>query len=257
VSSVELRGVAQRFARAGGADIDVLAGIDLDLEQGSFVCLVGPSGCGKSTLLRMIAGFQTPTEGTVSVGGRAVVGPGPDRGVVFQQPNLFPWLNVRDNVAYGPRMRGVAKRERRQRADEQLALVGLTEFGDHRPYELSGGMQQRCQLARVLINDPAIVLMDEPFGALDAITRERMQDELLRIWRLSRPTILFITHSVEEAVYLGTRALVMSARPGRIVADVALPFSSAPDHTTTARTTLPFVELRRDLAASLSGAWAA
>ena len=252
MSVVELRGVAQRFPRAGGADVEVLTGIDLDLDRGSLVCLVGPSGCGKSTLLRMIAGFQVPTQGTVHVDGTLVVGPGADHGVVFQQPNLFPWLTVRDNVAFGPRLRRIPKRQRRTDADRQLERVGLADFGGHRPYELSGGMQQRCQLARVLANDPEIVLMDEPFGALDAITRERMQDQLLDIWRATHKTILFITHSVEEAVYLGTRVLVMSARPGRFVADVALPFSAALDHDRAVRTTTAFVERRRELSDALA-----
>jgi taurine transport system ATP-binding protein len=254
VSLVEIRGVGHRYRRPGGAEVEALDGIDLDLDAGSFTCLVGPSGCGKSTLLRLVAGFVTPTSGEVRVAGAAVRGPGADRGVVFQQPNLFPWLTVRDNVAYGPRLRGVSKRERRALADRYLAQVGLGDVGDHRPWELSGGMQQRGQLARVLASDPEIVLMDEPFGALDAITRERMQEELLGIWRATGKTVLFITHSVEEAAYLGTRALVMSARPGRVVADVALPFSSAPDHSPAVRHTPALTEARRGLAVALAGA---
>ncbi len=202
-----------------GEQVPALAEIDLTIEPGEFVCLAGPSGCGKTTLLRLLAGFMKPSEGEVRVAGDKVTGPGSDRGVVFQQPTLFPWLTVRGNVELGPRLQGIDKRRRRERADEFLALVGLTDFGDHRPYELSGGMQQRAQIARVLAGDPDIVLMDEPFGALDALTRERLQNELLSIWRATGKTILFITHSVDEAVFLGSRVMVMSPRPGRIVLD--------------------------------------
>ena len=179
---VEFRGVRHHFT-VGGAAVPALDDVDLTIEPGEFVTLAGPSGCGKTTLLRLLAGFMPPSEGTVSVGGSTIRGPGEDRGVVFQQPTLFPWLSVRGNVELGPRLRGVPARERRAVADEFLRLVGLADFADHRPYELSGGMQQRCQIARVLANEPDIVLMDEPFGALDALTRERLQEELLEIWR--------------------------------------------------------------------------
>ena len=215
---VEFRGVRHHFT-VGGAAVPALDRVDLTIEPGEFVTLAGPSGCGKTTLLRLLAGFMPPSEGTVSIEGRAVRGPGEDRGIVFQQPTLFPWLSVRRNVELGPRLRGVPARERRAVADEFLRLVGLADFADHRPYELSGGMQQRCQIARVLANEPDLVLMDEPFGALDALTRERLQEELLEIWRATGRTILFITHSVDEAVFLGSRVLVMSPRPGRIVLD--------------------------------------
>jgi taurine transport system ATP-binding protein len=249
---VTLQGVTQRFTSDHGAETDALVGIDLDVEPGSFVTIVGPSGCGKSTLLRLVAGFVTPTEGQVTVDGRAVDGPGPDRGVVFQQPNLYPWLTV-GNVAFGPRHRRVPRDERKRLVEEHLELVGLAEFARHRPYELSGGMQQRVQIARVLVNQPSIVLMDEPFGALDALTRDRLQEELLRIWRRTGSTILFVTHSVDEAVYLGTRVLVMSARPGRIVADVPAPFSSAPSPLSAddVRSSAEFTALRREVASLL------
>ena len=225
---VELRGVRHHFT-VGGAAVPALDRVDLTIEPGEFVTLAGPSGCGKTTLLRLLAGFMPPSEGTVSVEGNTIRGPGEDRGVVFQQPTLFPWRSVHGNVELGPRLRGVPARERRAVADEFLRLVGLADFADHRPYELSGGMQQRCQIARVLANEPDIVLMDEPFGALDALTRERLQEELLEIWRATGRTILFITHSVDEAVFLGSRVLVMSPRPGRIVLDepAALPDQDA------------------------------
>ena len=225
---VEFRDVRHHFT-VGGVAVPALDGVDLTIEPGEFVTLAGPSGCGKTTLLRLLAGFMPPSEGTVSVEGSTIRGPGEDRGVVFQQPTLFPWLSVRGNVQLGPRLRGVPAGERRAVADEFLRLVGLADFADHRPYELSGGMQQRCQIARVLANEPDIVLMDEPFGALDALTRERLQEELLEIWRATGRTILFITHSVDEAVFLGSRVLVMSPRPGRIVLDerAALPAQDA------------------------------
>jgi ABC-type taurine transport system ATPase subunit len=209
-----------------GAQVLALADVDLDIAPGEFVCVAGPSGCGKTTLLQLLAGFLRPTEGAITADGVPVTAPGAERGVVFQQPNLYPWLSVLGNVEIGPRLRGVDKATRRADARRYLELVGLAEFVDRRPYELSGGMQQRCQIARVLANDPQIVLMDEPFGALDALTRERLQLELLTIWRETRKTIFFITHSVEEAIFLGTRVIVMSARPGRVVFDEQVDFSS-------------------------------
>lgn len=225
---VRIDGVRHHFD-VGRAAVPALGPIDLDIAQGEFVTLAGPSGCGKTTLLRLLAGFMTPSEGVVSVGGETVRGPGGERGVVFQSPTLFPWLSVRRNVELGPRLRGVSASERSVHAQSFLELVGLADVAGHRPYELSGGMQQRCQIARVLANDPEIVLMDEPFGALDALTRERLQEELLTIWRRTGKTILFITHSVDEAVFLGSRVLVMSPRPGRIVLDESAVLGD-PDH---------------------------
>ena len=223
---VAFDGIRHHFTVKGAA-VPALDRIDLTLEPGEFVTLAGPSGCGKTTLLRLLAGFMQPSEGRVLVAGAPVRGPSEERGVVFQQPTLFPWLTVRRNVELGPRLRGVPTRERRDHAQEFLDLVGLADFADHKPYELSGGMQQRCQIARVLANDPDIVLMDEPFGALDALTRERLQEELLEIWRRTGKTVLFITHSVDEAVFLGSRVLVMSPRPGRIVLDEPAVFAEA------------------------------
>jgi taurine transport system ATP-binding protein len=208
-----------------GTQVHALSAIDLVIEPGEFVCVAGPSGCGKTTLLQLLAGFVTPTEGSITIDGKAITAPGPERGVVFQQSNLYPWLSVLGNVEFGPRLRGVNKTTRRAEAHRYLDMVGLGDFVQRRPYELSGGMQQRCQIARVLANDPQIVLMDEPFGALDALTRERLQLELLNIWRDTHKTIFFITHSVEEAIFLGSRVIVMSARPGRIVFDEQVRFS--------------------------------
>ncbi|WP_210649950.1 ABC transporter ATP-binding protein [Nocardioides sp. SYSU D00065] len=223
---IALAGVSKSFD-VGGESLPALAPTTLDIAPGEFVTLAGPSGCGKTTLLRILAGFTVPSEGTVTVSGEPVRGPGHERGVVFQQPTLFPWMSVRRNVEVGPRFQGVPAAERRARVDRYLDMVGLAAFGEHRPYELSGGMQQRCQIARVLAGDPDIVLMDEPFGALDALTRERLQGELLQIWRETGKTVLFITHSVDEAVYLGSRVLVMSPRPGRIVFDAPARFGRA------------------------------
>ena len=251
--SVTLSGVTKTYRTDSGSSVEAVAPTDLTIAPGEFVCVVGPSGCGKSTVMDMVAGFLEPTSGEVSVDGRPVTGPSAERGVVFQQPNLFPWLTVRANVELGPRLRGVPASERRARAAHHLALVGLEQFADRKPYELSGGMQQRCQIARVLTNDPGIVLMDEPFGALDALTRERMQNELLAIWREGRKTVLFITHDVDEAVFLGNRVLVMSARPGRVVLD--LPVHLGGHWAGAELRSLPeFVVLRDRVAAAITAA---
>ncbi len=256
--TVHVRSVSHRFTGPDGRPVDVLDDIDLTIEQGSFVCLVGPSGCGKSTLLRLLAGFVSPTDGEIRVGASLVGAPSHERGVVFQQPTLYPWLTVAGNVGFGLRMRRVKRAERDAIVREHLALVGLADVADFRPYELSGGMQQRAQIARVLANDPDIILMDEPFGALDAITRDRLQDELLRIWRETGRTVLFITHSVDEAVYLGTRVLVMGPRPGRIVLDVAEPFSTRPrDTDVDVRHSPEFARAAREVADALQAASAA
>jgi taurine transport system ATP-binding protein len=246
---IHLANVRKAYRR-GEEEFLAISDVTFDVAPGELVSLVGPSGCGKTTLLQLLAGFLTPSTGQVLVGGAPVRGPGPERGVVFQQPNLYPWLSVRDNVALGPRLRGARKAQRHGIADEQLARVGLAEFADAAPYELSGGMQQRCQIARVLANDPAILLLDEPFGALDALTRERLQAELLRVWLGTGKTALFITHSVEEAVFLGTRVLVMSPRPGRIVFDERPPFSSE-ERTGALRSAPAFVAFREQVRAAI------
>ena len=236
-------GIRHTYESSNGEDVLALERIDLSIETGSFVTLVGPSGCGKSTLLQIAAGFLVPTEGAVSSFAAPIRRAGADRGVVFQQPtSLLPWLTVRRNVELGPKLRGVGRQQRRDRATAELERVGLTEFADRAVYELSGGMQQRTQIARVLANDSPIMLMDEPFGALDALTREHLQTELREIARNSGSTVLLITHSVEEAVALGTRVVVMSRRPGRVVFDEAHDFARS-DLTLDQTRVLPeFVE---------------
>ena len=213
---IELRRVTHSFVRGKKSTLAV-ADIDLVVDSGEFVMLVGPSGCGKTTILKLIAGFFTPTTGEVLVNGVSLQGPGADRGMVFQQPTLFPWQTVRGNVEIGPRMRGASKEECRELSAKYLSLVGLDDVADQRPRELSGGMQQRAAIARALANDPAIVLMDEPFGALDAMTRERLQQEVKQIWVATGKSMVFVTHSVQEAVFLGSRIVVLSPRPGRII----------------------------------------
>lgn len=200
--------------------------LSLDIEAGSFLAIVGPSGCGKSTLLRLLAGLLFPDKGEVLDDGQPVRGPNPRRGIVFQKPQLYPWLTVEKNVEFGPKMRGVPRADRKRLAAQYVEMVRLSEFAKSYPYELSGGMQQRAALARVLANDPKVLLMDEPFGALDALTREHLQDELREIWRSTGKTIVLVTHSVEEAVYLGTRVLVLSDRPARTLADIPVQFST-------------------------------
>jgi ABC-type taurine transport system ATPase subunit len=221
---VRFASVTVRYGE-GAAAVLALDRADLAFPAGSFVCIVGPSGCGKTTLMQTLAGFLKPTGGSVSLDGREIAGPGPDRGVVFQQPSLFPWLTVAGNAGFGPKMRGEPRAAAGQRVERWLRLTGLWAFRDRYPYQLSGGMQQRLAIARALVNEPKVLLMDEPFGALDALTRERMQEELHRVWRATSMTVVFITHSVEEAVYLGTDVVVMSPRPGRIVERIALPFA--------------------------------
>lgn len=197
-------------------EVIALDNFDLEIGEDEFLTILGPSGCGKSTLLNLIAGFDSPTDGEIRLDGKIINKPGPDRGVVFQEYALFPWLNASQNIEFGLRERGVPKAERKLRVQEQIASVGLRGFENRFPHELSGGMRQRVALARVLVNDPKMLLMDEPFAALDAQTRTIMQNELLRVWSAERRTALFITHNIEEAVLLGDRVVVMTARPGRI-----------------------------------------
>ncbi|MCB4771244.1 ABC transporter ATP-binding protein [Ancylobacter sp. Lp-2] len=212
-------GLTVRFPTPNGTTATILEDITLAVPAGELVVLLGASGCGKSTLLNAVAGFNQAYDGVIRVEGRQVHAPGADRGVVLQTDALYPWLNARENVGFGLRIKGLPKRERDARAEEALALVGLAGKGDHASWQLSGGQRQRVSLARALIADPEILLMDEPLGALDALTREQMQDLVLDVWRRTGKTILFVTHGLDEALYLATRLIVLAGRPGRIVVD--------------------------------------
>lgn len=225
-STIELINVSQEFAAQSSAQKSTvaLASVNMHIDKKEIVALVGPSGCGKSTVLNIIAGFVRPTSGQVLFDGSVLSGIGPERLVVFQTPALFPWQTVRDNVTFGPRMRGVAIAEYQPLAERIIADVGLTDFQYHYPYQLSGGMRQRTQIARALVNKPEVLLLDEPFGALDAQTRLEMQEMLLGIWERYQATILFITHDVEEALFLSDRMYVLSARPGRVQREIKVPF---------------------------------
>jgi NitT/TauT family transport system ATP-binding protein len=227
----------------GAARFEALHDVSLRIAPGEFVCLLGPSGCGKSTLLGALAGHLAPARGTWRVDGTAVDGPHPDRGLVFQQHTLFPWQRVIDNVAFGLKMKGVARAQRHAQARALLASVGLAGFESRYPSQLSGGMQQRVEIARVLINRPRVLLMDEPFGALDALTRARMQQLLLDVWSRIRTTVVFVTHDIDEALFLADRLLVMSARPGRIIEDRTLDFARPRDAELV--TTPAFAALKR------------
>ncbi len=218
---LEVAGLGKEF-ELDGSRVAALQNVNLTIDAGAFVCLIGASGCGKSTLLRIIAGFETATAGEVRIGGRKIEGPGPDRGMVFQDFALFPWLSVRDNIAFGPVERNLPKAEIDAKVEKFIDLVGLQRFANAYPHQLSGGMKQRVAIARVLANDAKIVLMDEPFGALDAMTRERLQEELLEIWQRTGLTVIFVTHSIEEAVFLSDRVIVMTPGPGRIEADIPI-----------------------------------
>ncbi|HET6606593.1 MAG TPA: ABC transporter ATP-binding protein [Rhodopila sp.] len=221
---LRLQAVSRTF-HVAGAPLPVLAGIDLAVPPGAFITIVGASGCGKSTLLRLIAGLDTGFDGAATLDGQAVAGPGLERGLVFQEPRLFPWLTVAQNIGLGLLNADLPKAERKRVVQEHIALVGLSGFQDAWPHQLSGGMAQRAAIARGLVNRPRVLLLDEPFGALDALTRARLQEELQRIWAAEGITMLLVTHDVEEAVYLGDRIIVMAPRPGRIAAsfDVHLP----------------------------------
>lgn len=223
---LETRGLRMEYVRQrDGSRFVALDNVNVQIEASKFVAVVGPSGCGKTTFIKIVDGLIKPTAGQILIDGRQVRGPGIDRAMVFQEPSLLPWRNVLDNVTYGLECQGRADSASRIRARELIKLVGLGNFESHYPHELSGGMQQRCNLARALAVDPEILIMDEPFAALDAQTRELMQDELLRIWRETRKTVLFVTHQINEAVYLADQVLVFGARPGSIreVVDIDLP----------------------------------
>jgi NitT/TauT family transport system ATP-binding protein len=250
-SALSIAGVSKTFWR-GASPTVALRDIHLEIGAGEFVSLLGPSGCGKSTLLHIVAGFLKAEAGSVVAHGREVSGPDADRCVLFQSPTLFPWLTALDNVLFGPRARGLATPQTIARARELLDTVGLGQFHDHYPHQLSGGMRHRAAFARALINRPSILLMDEPFAALDAITRESMQDFLLDLWQRDRATVLFVTHDVEEAALLSDRVCVMSARPGRIAAIETIGLKRPRDEAL--RDTQQFAALRRQLRLALAAA---
>ncbi len=240
--TLELKNVSKSFAKIETEEVThALNSVTLSMESGEFISLVGPSGCGKSTILRLVAGLIAPTTGTLSVNGKEIEDPDPDRGMVFQKPTLFPWLTVEKNIAFSLQMQGKLKGNA-QRVEEMLEIIGLEKFRDDYPAQLSGGMAQRVALARSLINEPKILLLDEPLGALDAFTRMNMQDEILKIWQKRQQLALMVTHDVDEAIYMGTRVLVMDSGPGRIVADIRISEAFPRDRSSPA-----FVAYRNDI----------
>jgi NitT/TauT family transport system ATP-binding protein len=242
---LDIQGVGKTYA-LGDERIEALRDANLTVKKGEFVCLIGASGCGKSTLLRIVAGFEKPSSGNALMWSKPIQEPAPDRGMVFQDYGLFPWLTVRENIGFGPASRGRPKAEVRDTVERYVSLVGLTRFADAHPHQLSGGMKQRVAIARVLANDAEIVLMDEPFGALDAMTRERLQDELLDLWQRTGLTVLFVTHSIEEAIFLADRVVVMEPGPGRIASEHRIELPRPRDVASP-----EFNDVRRELGARL------
>lgn len=243
MSNIHIQGLNKTYP--GDPPVRALEGIDLDVAPGEFVALLGPSGCGKSTLLNLIAGFEFPTQGRLQVDGQAVQAPGPSRGVVFQEAALFPWLTVWENVIFGPQVQGLPKADYEARAEEMLRIVGLSDFKNHLPVQLSGGMRQRVGIARILTLGSRVLLMDEPFGALDAQTRLTMQELLLSVWQQLKPTIIFVTHDIDEAIFLADTIYVMSVRPGRIQERIRVPL--ARPRTITDTTSEAFNTMKRDI----------
>jgi NitT/TauT family transport system ATP-binding protein len=239
---IEIKNLYIRLGREE-QEFEAVQNVSVSIEPGEFVCLLGPSGCGKSTLLGALAGHLQPSSGSIRVDSQPLAGPHPERGLVFQQHTLFPWKNVLGNIAFGLKMKGVPRSERNKRASELLDLVGLAGFEHHYPSQLSGGMQQRVEIARVLINHPKVMLMDEPFGALDAQTRMMMQQLLLDVWASVRTTVVFITHDIDEALFLADRILIMSPRPGRIIEQTTLKFGRP--RKTELVTSDHFIQLKR------------
>ncbi len=225
MTGLAIRNVSMRFDLPNGGSVQALQDVSLDIKESEIVSVLGPSGCGKTTLLNIVAGFLAPTSGMIELNGHRVHGPDAERGMVFQKGALFEWMNVRENVSFGPRMKGQGRAQYGATVDHLLDVVGLRDFKEKAIYELSGGMQQRVALARCLANDPDVILMDEPLGALDALTREKMQSLVLKLWKETGKTIILITHSVEEALLLGERLIVMAPRPGRIHREYNLPFA--------------------------------
>ena len=242
MEGLQIRDVCHSFEKEDGTTLSVLEHIDLDIQDKEFVCLLGSSGCGKTTLLRLIAGLEKVKTGSIVLNGQNILGPTPDIGFVFQEYSLFPWRNVIDNIAFGLEMKGISTEERYSTAERYLELVNLSQFRESFPSELSGGMRQRVAVARALALDPVILLMDEPFGALDAQTRNMLQKEILDIWEKTRKTVLFITHSVDEAVYLSDKIVVFTPRPGRICKIVPIDLPRPRD-----RTSVEFAKVRRDV----------
>ena len=245
MSQLSIQAVTRVFERTKGQRTQALQPIDFEVKENDFVTILGPSGCGKSTLLRIVAGLGRPSSGQVLLNGQKVIGPGADRGMVFQSYTLFPWLDVEQNIRFGLRERGMPEAQQKERAAYFIAKVGLRSFEKHFPKQLSGGMQQRTAIARALANDPKILLMDEPFGALDNQTRVLMQELLLGIWEAERKTVLFVTHDIDEAIFMANRVAVFSARPGRIKAELAVDLPH-PRHYTV-KTTPEFMALKARL----------
>jgi NitT/TauT family transport system ATP-binding protein/sulfonate transport system ATP-binding protein len=243
---ISVNGLSKRFT-VGEQTVEALRDVNLTIHKGEFVCLIGASGCGKSTLLRIIAGFETASQGSVEMYGAPITGPGPERGMVFQDFALFPWLTVKENIGFGPRQNGLPKDKLDEVSLRYTDMVGLTKFADYYPSQISGGMKQRVAIARVLANDCEVLLMDEPFGALDALTREKLQQELLEIWERTKVTVVFVTHSVEEAVVLADRIVVMTAGPGRIESDSRVPLARPREVSA-----IDFNQVRRDVTERLT-----
>lgn len=242
---LSIQGVSRTFTSHKGTQTQALLPVDFEVRENDFVTILGPSGCGKSTMLRIVAGLDFPTTGQVLLDGQAIDGPGADRGMVFQSYTLFPWLTVAQNIRFGLREKGVPEAVQKERSDYFIAKVGLHGFENHFPKQLSGGMQQRTAIARALANDPKILLMDEPFGALDNQTRVVMQELLLGIWEAERKTVMFVTHDIDEAIFMANRVAVFSARPGRIKADIPVNLPH-PRHYTV-KTSPEFMELKARL----------
>ncbi len=249
MAKLDVKGVSMRFVLPGGGGVKALEDVSFTLASGELLTVLGPSGCGKTTLLNIIAGFLAPTEGHLTLNGMPIDGPGAERLMVFQDGALFEWLSVEKNISFGPDMRGAPKNETEKVVSDLLDTVGLQGFGDKAVYELSGGMQQRVALARCLANDPELILMDEPLGALDALTREKMQGLILELWKKTRKTIILITHAVEEALFLGERMFVMAPRPGRLVKEYRLPYADRglEENPRDVKASSEFIEKREEI----------